>query len=65
MILGADVTHPAPGESRPSVVAVVGSMDAQAFKYAGRIKVQDSGVEVAVLSLIIVLFAVFPGYGWL
>ncbi|KAF9963509.1 Protein argonaute 10, partial [Mortierella alpina] len=46
MILGADVTHPAPGESRPSVVAVVGSMDAQAFKYSGRIKVQDSGVEV-------------------
>ncbi|KAF9980022.1 Protein argonaute 10 [Mortierella antarctica] len=46
MILGADVTHPAPGESRPSVVAVVGSMDSQAFKYAGRIKVQDSGVEV-------------------
>jgi len=51
MILGADVTHPAPGENRPSVVAVVGSMDAQAFKYSGRIKVQDSGVEVAVLLL--------------
>ncbi|KAG0205476.1 Protein argonaute 10 [Mortierella sp. GBA30] len=46
MILGADVTHPAPGENRQSVVAVVASMDAQAFKYSGRIKVQDSGVEV-------------------
>ncbi|KAG0321603.1 Protein argonaute 10 [Linnemannia gamsii] len=46
MIIGADVTHPAPGESRPSVVAVVASMDQYAFKYAGRIKVQTSGVEV-------------------
>ncbi|OAQ28263.1 Piwi-domain-containing protein [Linnemannia elongata AG-77] len=46
MIIGADVTHPAPGESRPSVVAVVGSMDQFAFKYSGRIKVQASGAEV-------------------
>ena len=46
IILGADVTHPAPGESRPSVVAVVGSMDKYGFKYSGRIKVQDSGQEV-------------------
>lgn len=46
MIIGADVTHPAPGENRPSVVAVVASMDQFAFKYSGRIKVQASGVEV-------------------
>ncbi|KAG0057713.1 Protein argonaute 10 [Gryganskiella cystojenkinii] len=46
IILGADVTHPAPGESRPSVVAVVASMDKYGFKYSGRIKVQDSGQEV-------------------
>jgi hypothetical protein len=46
MILGADVTHPAPGETRPSVVAVVGSMDKYGFKYSGRIKVQESGKEV-------------------
>ncbi|KAF9089788.1 Protein argonaute 10 [Mortierella sp. AD031] len=46
MIIGADVTHPAPGEVRPSVVAVVASMDKFAFKYSGRIKVQNSGTEV-------------------
>ncbi|ORZ05957.1 Piwi domain-domain-containing protein [Lobosporangium transversale] len=46
MILGADVTHPAPGENKPSVVAVVGSMDHNAFRYAGRLKVQESRVEV-------------------
>jgi eukaryotic translation initiation factor 2C len=46
MIIGADVTHPAPGESRPSVVAVVASMDCNSFRYAGRLKVQGSRVEV-------------------
>ncbi|KAF9120015.1 Eukaryotic translation initiation factor 2C [Mortierella sp. 14UC] len=46
MIIGADVTHPAPGEMRPSVVAVVASMDEHAFKYSGRLKVQNSGTEV-------------------
>ncbi|KAI1316171.1 hypothetical protein EDD11_010343 [Mortierella claussenii] len=46
MILGADVTHPAPGENKPSVVAVVASMDKDAFRYAGRIKAQESRQEV-------------------
>lgn len=46
IILGADVTHPAPGETRPSVVAVVASMDMFGFKYSGRIRVQESGQEV-------------------
>ncbi|KAF9181636.1 Eukaryotic translation initiation factor 2C [Haplosporangium sp. Z 11] len=46
LIIGADVTHPGAGEHRPSVVAVVGSMDFHAFKYSGRIQVQDSRVEV-------------------
>ncbi|KAG0001210.1 Protein argonaute 10 [Modicella reniformis] len=46
MIIGADVIHPAPGQSRPSVVAVVASMDSMSFKYSGRLKVQDSRVEV-------------------
>ncbi|KAG0358543.1 Eukaryotic translation initiation factor 2C, partial [Gamsiella multidivaricata] len=31
MIIGADVTHPAPGETKPSIVAVVASMDEHAF----------------------------------
>jgi hypothetical protein len=46
MIIGADVTHPAPGENKPSVVAVVASMDSKSFRYAGRLKVQDPRVEV-------------------
>ncbi|KAK3807380.1 MAG: Piwi domain-containing protein [Benniella sp.] len=46
MIIGADVTHPAPGEIKPSVVAVVASMDCNSFRYTGRLKVQGSRVEV-------------------
>jgi hypothetical protein len=53
MIIGADVTHPAPGEIRPSVVAVVASMDEFAFKYSGRLKVQNSGTEVYFLDSVI------------
>ncbi|KAF9409905.1 Eukaryotic translation initiation factor 2C [Podila epigama] len=47
LVIGADVTHPAPGEtSRPSVCAVVGSMDRFAFKYAGRLQAQNGRVEI-------------------
>ncbi|KAF8933946.1 Eukaryotic translation initiation factor 2C [Haplosporangium bisporale] len=47
MVIGADVTHPAPGEtSRSSVCAVVGSMDKFAFKYSGRLQLQEGRVEI-------------------
>ncbi|KAG0349818.1 eukaryotic translation initiation factor 2C, 2 [Podila minutissima] len=46
MVIGADVTHPSAGEARPSVVAVVGSMDEHAYRYAGRLQIQDSRCEV-------------------
>ncbi|KAG0333928.1 eukaryotic translation initiation factor 2C, 2, partial [Podila humilis] len=46
IIIGADVTHPMSSEARPSVVAVVGSMDEHAFRYAGRLQTQDSRCEV-------------------
>lgn len=47
MVIGADVTHPAPGESsRPSVCAVVGSMDRFAYKYSGRLQLQEGRMEI-------------------
>lgn len=46
MVIGADVTHPAPGETRPSVCAVVGSMDKFAFKYSGRLQLQEGRMEI-------------------
>jgi len=46
IIFGADVTHPAPGENRQSIVAVVASMDVVGFQFSGRIKVQEGGQEV-------------------
>ncbi|GJJ69830.1 eukaryotic translation initiation factor 2C [Entomortierella parvispora] len=46
IIFGADVTHPARGEDRPSIVAVVASMDIFGFQFSGRIKVQEGGQEV-------------------
>ncbi|RMZ53214.1 hypothetical protein APUTEX25_005203, partial [Auxenochlorella protothecoides] len=46
MILGADVTHPRPGEGGPSIAAVVGSMDATATRYAARVTMQRGGQEI-------------------
>jgi len=41
MIFGADVTHPAPGSSAPSVAAVVGSLNKSATRFAARILLQE------------------------
>lgn len=47
MVFGADVTHPGIGEiGKPSVAAVVGSMDIQLSRYAASIRVQGSRVEI-------------------
>lgn len=47
IVLGADVTHPAPGGgNRPSVAAVVGSRDMQGIQYSGAFRNQGSRQEI-------------------
>lgn len=42
IFLGADITHPPAGDSRkPSIAAVVGSMDAHPSRYAATVRVQQ------------------------
>jgi hypothetical protein len=44
---GADITHPPPGNhGRPSFTSLVGSIDANAVKYAAMMSVQSSPREV-------------------
>ncbi|KAI9096097.1 Piwi domain-containing protein [Phlyctochytrium arcticum] len=44
LVLGADITHPGPGEgdSKPSIAAMVGSMDAQCARFAATLRIQRS-----------------------
>jgi eukaryotic translation initiation factor 2C len=46
MILGADVTHPGPGQQELSIAAVTGSMDLNFWDYRSVIKPQTGRVEV-------------------
>ncbi|KAI8591999.1 Piwi domain-containing protein [Geranomyces variabilis] len=47
IIFGADVTHPAPGDhNKPSIAAIVASMDAQCSRYAAAIRVQKGRQEL-------------------
>ncbi|XP_063728094.1 protein argonaute-2-like isoform X3 [Symsagittifera roscoffensis] len=47
MFLGADITHPPAGdEKKPSIAAVVGSMDAHPSRYAAVVRVQSHRQEV-------------------
>ncbi|GAB6020037.1 argonaute 1 [Chamberlinius hualienensis] len=47
LVMGADVTHPAPGDkTSPSIAAVTGSLDAEAFTYAARISMQEHRKEI-------------------
>ncbi|KAI7849000.1 Piwi domain-containing protein [Circinella umbellata] len=47
IIIGADVTHPAPGEiNKPSVTALTATMDARAAKYSSITGVQTSRKEM-------------------
>ena len=43
---GADVTHPGPGVLRPSVAAVVASIDRSASQYVSRCDVQGPRTEI-------------------
>ncbi|KAG0370845.1 Piwi domain-containing protein [Gamsiella multidivaricata] len=46
ILLGADVSHPPPGDSvRPSIASLVGSMDSKASRYAASIRVQAARTE--------------------
>uniref|UniRef100_A0A646QFB5 Argonaute-2 n=1 Tax=Hemiscolopendra marginata TaxID=943146 RepID=A0A646QFB5_9MYRI len=46
IILGADVTHPPAGDkSKPSIAAIIGSLDRYAVKYKAKICVQKHRVE--------------------
>jgi len=54
IIMGADVTHPASDfkSSKPSIAAVVGSMDAKASQYSCEIRLQTTGqVEEMIASM--------------
>uniref|UniRef100_A0A7E4W4Z4 Protein argonaute-1 n=1 Tax=Panagrellus redivivus TaxID=6233 RepID=A0A7E4W4Z4_PANRE len=47
IFLGADITHPPAGDSRkPSIAAVVGSMDAHPSRYAATVRVQQHRNEI-------------------
>ncbi|KAI9470927.1 MAG: Piwi domain-containing protein [Benjaminiella poitrasii] len=47
IIIGADVTHPAPGDfNRPSIAAIAASMDARAVKYTSVISPQKNRTEI-------------------
>lgn len=46
ILMGADVTHPRPGSSGPSIAALCASMDAKASRYAASIRVQESRTEI-------------------
>lgn len=49
MVLGADVTHPGIGDrEKPSIAAVVASMDIKLSRYAAAVRVQDSRQELIV-----------------
>ena len=47
MIMGADVSHPAPDTRgvKPSIAAIVASMEPKAISYEVAVRVQDMGLE--------------------
>lgn len=47
IFLGADVTHPPAGDNKkPSIAAVVGSMDGHPSRYAATVRVQQHRQEI-------------------
>ncbi|KAI8354349.1 Piwi domain-containing protein [Mortierella sp. GBAus27b] len=62
ILLGADVSHPAPGDDvRPSIAALVGSMDARASRYAASVRIQSARTEnmVALTDMVVELLKTF------
>ncbi|CAB4493671.1 unnamed protein product [Rhizophagus irregularis] len=54
ILMGADVTHPAPGpgsDERPSIAAVTASVDAKASRYAASIRIQRAAIKAACQAL--------------
>ncbi|KAA8498641.1 Protein argonaute-3 [Porphyridium purpureum] len=50
MVLGADVTHPHPGSSQPSISALVGSVDRNMARYAGEVMRQENSKQELITS---------------
>ncbi|KAK1215823.1 hypothetical protein PQX77_021549 [Marasmius sp. AFHP31] len=46
MVIGADVSHPAPGSMMPSIASLVSSLDNKACRYVASVKVQHSRTEI-------------------
>ena len=60
--MGADVNHPAPGDSlRPSFCSVIASMDSRACRYSASLRAQGPRVEIIsdLEAMTVELFKVF------
>src|SRR5271155_2038235 len=61
--MGADVNHPAPGDSlRPSFCSVIASMDSRACRYSASLRAQGPRVEIIsdLEAMTVELFKVTP-----
>lgn len=66
IFLGADVTHPPAGDNKkPSIAAVVGSMDAHPSRYAATVRVQQHRQEIIqeLSSMVRLVTIIQYGYG--
>lgn len=61
MVIGIDVSHPEQGTERPSMAAVVGSMDGSLCQYVAHISSQTGKVEM-VLALTDAIRSLFTRY---
>jgi len=46
MIMGSDVSHPGPGENRPSIASLVATLDSNVSAYATVVRAQPSRIEI-------------------
>ncbi|CAG8587596.1 7850_t:CDS:10 [Ambispora gerdemannii] len=46
IIMGADVSHPGPGENKASITSVCGSMDSRASRYSAVTRMQNARAEI-------------------